>query len=440
MAVHRKPRAQPPNVSIIESKPFFRVLVDLVEISPTGVDGERYVVTFICAAAKYPCFRCSTSRDTEDLAWILLDIVLDVGVVPGLWQSDNEFAAAAIEELVHLMGSRQVFSTALRPQTNAIIERPHRELRSGLAVLVEALARAAPRTWPQYIRWLEHRTRHKTVRYAENLTTTPYAAVHGFYGSTALQTALTALDKIPEELVVHDWLQTIVQESKRLCTALKNHFVEEAKTTTDRLRETKPELNFKTGDLVLMQKPFFEKGQGLILPQCDGPFMVAKQFNPHTVTLCYPLTGSAILNGTRVSTSRLVHYNFPVEALYDLQDEIIDAPAEPLAVGDFVAVELKVNRIQRIKVAKIQRIFEVGDQLEVLPHEVPPGDRFGPWSRRPWHPEAATIVVPRNEVLCTVDLRDRALTPGSLEKLEALGVQVSAVLRDDKTLPPRQAG
>jgi hypothetical protein len=42
--------------------------------------------------------------------------------------------------------------------------------------------------------------------------------------------------------------------------------------------------------------------------------------------------------------------------------------------------------------------------------------------------------------LCTVDLRDRALTAGSLEKLETFGIQISAVQRDDKTLPARQAG
>ena len=141
-----------------------------------------------------------------------------------------------------------------------------------------------------------------------------------------------------------------------------------------------------------------------------------------------------------MSTSRLVHYNFPVEALLDLQDEIVDAPREPLAVGDYIVMETLVGRKPRVKVSKIIRIFEVGDQLEVLPHEVPAGERFGPWSRRPWHPEAASTVIPRNEALCAVDLIDRALTNGSLEKLEALGIQISAVARDDKTLPARTAG
>ena len=109
-------------MSVKETRPFMRVLIDLIEISPEGEDGERYVLTFICVATRYPCYRAIRSRDSQDLGWILLDIVLDLGVAPVIIQSDNEFAAAAIEELVHLLGSRQIFSTVLHPQSDGIVE------------------------------------------------------------------------------------------------------------------------------------------------------------------------------------------------------------------------------------------------------------------------------------------------------------------------------
>ena len=48
-------------------------------------------------------------------------------------------------------------------------------------------------------------------------------------------------------------------------------------------------------------------------------------------------------------------------------------------------------------------------------------------------------VIPSAEVLSVVDLVDRALTAGSLEKLEALGVTVSGKIRDEKLLPGRTA-
>ena len=47
-----------------------------------------------------------------------------------------------LEELTSLMGSNQIFSTALRPQSQGIVERSHLELRKALAIVVEAYVRA----------------------------------------------------------------------------------------------------------------------------------------------------------------------------------------------------------------------------------------------------------------------------------------------------------
>ena len=48
-------------------------------------------------------------------------------------------------------------------------------------------------------------------------------------------------------------------------------------------------------------------------------------------------------------------------------------------------------------------------------------------------------MIPLNEVLSVIDLVDRALTAGSPEKLEAIGVTVSGKIRDEKLLPGRTA-
>ena len=41
----------------------------------------------------------------------------------------------------------------------------------------------------------------------------------------------------------------------------------------------------KEGDLVLVAKPFYERGIGTILPQSDGPYVVARLPSPHTAIL-----------------------------------------------------------------------------------------------------------------------------------------------------------
>jgi hypothetical protein len=132
---------------------------------------------------------------------------------------------------------------------------------------------------------------------------------------------------------------------------------------------------------------------------------------------------------------RLVHFNYPVEALADHFEDTVDTPSLPMTVHDMIAVELRGSK--RVQIAKVVRVFEVGSQVEVDLYEVAAGERYGPWLRRPWTPIGKAVVVPKNEVLCHVDLHEHALTAGSLERLEALGVIASGKIRDEKLLPGR---
>jgi hypothetical protein len=234
--------------------------------------------------------------------------------------------------------------------------------------MVESLARAAPRKWPKFIRWIEHKLRHKTIPLPDGKSTTPYACIHGFFGSSTLQTSLAALDDIPLDLVVHPWLEEIVTESRRVSDALATKADAVAKARSQKQKEGKTFVRFSAGQMVLLQKPFYEKGQGLILPQCDGPYLVARVHNDHTVILADPLPGASYLGGQRVSTMRLVHFHYPFEALGDHFDEAAEAPALPLAAHDFVCIELRSQK--RIQVCKVIRVFEVGGQLEVDLFEV----------------------------------------------------------------------
>jgi hypothetical protein len=162
-SVFSKPGAEAAYVAVRASRPFYRLQLDLLEIKPTGSRGEKYILTVICVATRYIFLRCTDNRDSIELAKLMLDVILDAGVVPAILQSDNEFANLAFEELFYLLGSHQIFSTALRPQSQGIIERSHLDIRRNLAILVEAWVRSMPRNWPEYVRHTEHKIRHKTL-------------------------------------------------------------------------------------------------------------------------------------------------------------------------------------------------------------------------------------------------------------------------------------
>ena len=119
-----------------------------------------------------------------------------MGVIPVVIQSDSEFCNLAFEELCTSLGSTHLFSTALHPQSQGIVERTHRELRAALAKLVEAYIRANPRKWLKYIRCLEYKPRHREV--VDGIS--PYRLVHGFSGSSERPTAMGAINEIPQYL------------------------------------------------------------------------------------------------------------------------------------------------------------------------------------------------------------------------------------------------
>ena len=129
---------------------------------------------------------------------------------------------------------------------------------------------------------------------------------------------------------------------------------------------------------MLLHKPFYERGQGIILPQCDGPYCIL-DLTTHTAVLGDALTGTVAFGGKPVSISRLVRFHYPAECAYPTPEEMEDGSVtDRLEHGDFVAVSYK----KRVHVACVDRIFREQAQIRAVIHEVPSDCRFGPWSRQ----------------------------------------------------------
>jgi hypothetical protein len=438
-SVHNRPRHEAPFHAVRSMKPYLRMQIDLMEVKPSGSEGERYILTTICVATRYPFLRTAITRDAPYLALLLLDIFLDAGVIPMVVQSDNEFVNLAFEEMCSLLGNNQLFSTALRPQSQGIVERSHLDIRKALTMIVSTFIRATPRKWPQYLRLLEAKLRHRQL--AGGIT--PFQAVHGFAGSTTLQMSLGALQQIPVEVVHADWLRCIVSESKELCSKLQDHWESEAAQRARRHAEAKPEPKFVEGDLVLVYKPPFERGTGAILPQCDGPFRICRLPTLHTAVLEDVTTQDLFMKGRPVSVSRLIAFKYPSQYAVRDPTEIPSGSAalQGLKVGGYIAVEPRSSQFKRIHVARVDRIFVDQLMAEVSLMEIPRDQRFGPWERRPWHiwmtatGEPRKEVVSPEEILCQVELVNSALTPSSLEALAVLGIASGVMPGRDKSLP-----
>ena len=151
--------------------------------------------------------------------------------------------------------------------------------------------------------------------------------------------------------------------------------------------------------MVLIQKPFFERGTGSILPQCDGPFAISRLPTLHTAVLEDPLTLELYLSGKPISVARLIRFNFPASWAGPDASDLAESSGDisHLKVGDLIGVEPRFSKNKRVYVARVDRPYYEQSLLDVTLYQVPTHARFGPWQRRPceiWQ-EGGT---PRREV------------------------------------------
>ena len=169
----------------------------------------------------------------------------------------------------------------------------------------------------------------------------------------------------------------------------------------------------------------------MILPQMEGPFEVDRA-SSHTCELIDPLTRAPAFQSRPVANSRLVKFDFP--AAYVTEGATPSAEEMDLHQGDFVVAARTPGRRSWAQVAMIDATYEVGGQFGVQWYEVPRGERYGPWRRRPWHAAAHAAagrdVITREEILLKVDLQDDALTADDLAILATFGIAVSEPTRD----------
>ena len=88
----------------------------------------------------------------------------------------------------------------------------------------------------------------------EGVRFTPYNAVHGFAGSSAVRSAVGAVADIPTSLVTNTWLSNTIQQSQHLINMYATHKEAEAyqqQREQSMVRTKKVEV----GQLVLLRKP-----------------------------------------------------------------------------------------------------------------------------------------------------------------------------------------
>ena len=193
---------------------------------------------------------------------------------------------------------------------------------------------------------------------------------------------------------------------------------------------------------MLVAKTFYEKGTGVILLQCDGPFTIARVPSPHTVILTDTLTGEPAFFGKPVAVSRIIRFHFPSgwAGPEPFTAEEKETAFNGLSIGSFIAMSFR----DRVHVARVERVYDGQALCDVTVHHIAPECRTGPWQARRWSIMTDDAGAPKREVispsefLCSVTLVGGALSQDSLERLVAAGVPASNQPRRDGALPRKR--
>ena len=273
-------------------EPFRRVAVDIIgPILPASEDGNRYILTMVDYATRYPKAIPLKSIEATRVAEALVTMWSRLGIPSEvLTDRGTQFTGGVMAEAARLLSLEQHFTTPYHAQCNGLVER----FNGTLKTMLRKLAQEKPRTWDRYIPALLFAYREVPQ---ESLGFSPYELLYGRQVRGPMATLRQAwTDKEADEEV-----QTIAT----YIVELRNRIEETCKLAQENLgraaqryargfdRKARPR-SFKIGERVLLLLPV--KHNKLQL-QWQGPFEVTAKVGQNDYRI--------VMNGK----ARLYHAN-----------------------------------------------------------------------------------------------------------------------------------
>ena len=129
--------------------PFKKIAVDLVgPLNPVTDRGNRYILTIVDYATRYPEAVAIPSIETERIAEALLEVFARVGL-PEEILSDRgaQFTSDLMKEICRLISVKQLHTTPYNPRHNGLNERFNGTLKQ----MLRRMCQERPRDWDRYL-------------------------------------------------------------------------------------------------------------------------------------------------------------------------------------------------------------------------------------------------------------------------------------------------
>ncbi|XP_078336880.1 uncharacterized protein LOC144626502, partial [Crassostrea virginica] len=130
-------------------EPFQRVAVDLVgPLFPTTDRGNKYILTLVDYATRYPEAIALPSIETERVAEALMEMFSRIGVPREmLTDMGSQFTSSLMNEVSRLISLKQWTTTPYHPSCNGLVER----FNGTLKMILKRLCSEKPKDWDKYL-------------------------------------------------------------------------------------------------------------------------------------------------------------------------------------------------------------------------------------------------------------------------------------------------
>lgn len=249
--------------------PFQRVAVDLVgPIAPITDRGNRYILTMVDYATRYPEAVALKSVEAETVAEALVTLFSRVGI-PAEILSDqgSQFLSGVMKETSRLLSMSQLVTTPYHPMCNGLVEK----FNGTLKTMLKRMCVERPKDWDRYLPALLFAYREVPQ---ESLGFAPFELLYGrsVRGPMSILKEVWTNEKTePEVKVTYQYVLDLQNRLQETCDVAKEG-LQKAQGKQKKYYDVKSrDRKFKVGDKVLLLLP--TDGNKLLM-QWKGPFEV----------------------------------------------------------------------------------------------------------------------------------------------------------------------
>jgi transposase InsO family protein len=263
--------------------PFQRVAVDIVgPIHPVTEKGNRYILTIVDYATRYPEAVALPGIEAERVAEALVEVFSRVGIPNEvLTDRGTQFTSGVMAEVSRLLSLKQLVTTPYHPQCNGLVEKFNGTLKE----MLKKMCAEKPKTWDRYLSAVLFAYREAPQ---ESLGFAPFELLYG----RTVRGPVTIL----KELWTKETPETEVRSTYQYVLNLRNRLEETCKLAKEALaksaRRYKKNFDRKTrnrsfvkGDKVLVLLP---TDRNKLLMQWKGPYVVLEKVGINDYRLQLP--------------------------------------------------------------------------------------------------------------------------------------------------------